>query len=46
MKFNNSPGFQVPKINMVQYAGKRLGEEADLINFVYHYLKEEFPAEM
>lgn len=38
--------FLVPKNNLVQYAGKRLGEEADLINFVYQYLKEEFPAEM
>lgn len=38
--------FLVPKNNLVQYVGKRLGEETDLINFVYQYLKEEFPAEM
>ncbi|TGN29179.1 hypothetical protein [Empedobacter tilapiae] len=38
--------FLLPKNNLVQYEGKRLGEEADLIKFVHQYLKEQFPAEM
>lgn len=38
--------FLVPKNKLVKYNGKRLGEEADLISFVYQYLKVEFAKEM
>lgn len=38
--------FLIPKNNLVQYNGKRLGEEAELINFVHQYLKEVFKTEM
>lgn len=38
--------FLLPLNKLVQYEGKRLGEENDLINFVYQYLKEQFPTEM
>ncbi|MHC5353975.1 hypothetical protein ACYSNX_07300 [Myroides sp. LJL115] len=38
--------FLIPKNNLVNYSGKRLGEEPALINYVHQYLKETFPTEM
>ena len=37
--------FLVPKKNHVQYDGKRIGEEVELILYVRNYLKNEFPEE-
>lgn len=37
--------FLIPKTRFVAYAGKRLGEEQELINIVQNYIKAEFPKE-
>lgn len=37
--------FIIPKNKLVAYAGKRLGEEQELINIVQDYIKTEFPKE-
>ena len=37
--------FVVPARSLLRYNGKRLGEEAELINLVQDYIKKEFPDE-
>ncbi|HZY25364.1 MAG TPA: hypothetical protein VFE71_06020 [Bacteroidales bacterium] len=37
--------FLVPKRDHMKYSGKRIGEEAEVIEFVRNYLKAEFPIE-
>ena len=37
--------FLVPKRNHMKYAGKRIGEELEIAEYVIKYLKDEFPNE-
>jgi hypothetical protein len=37
--------FLVPKRNHILYSGNNIGEEPELINYVYKYVKQKFPQE-